>query len=186
MALVKILLAPPNFLLMDEPTNHLDIPSCEILEEGLKRFTGTLVMITHDRRLMNTVCNAILEIRDGNAEHYFGNYEDYQYKKKLMENSEEIEPLPLIAPAVTKINETSSVESRKDRKRKEAQKRITLSRRQAPIKAEIAAIEKQMERHELRLRKKNKKFSQEVKRLEARWRNCKHNSRRPKTGFLSN
>ncbi len=191
LALVKILLAPPNFLLMDEPTNHLDIPSCEILEEGLKRFTGTLVMITHDRRLMNTVCNSILEIRDGNAEHYFGNYEDYQYKKKLMESSEEIEPLPLIAPTVTKITETSSVESRKDRKRKEAQNRIALSRRQAPIKAEIAAIEKQMDQQELRLREiqnlmadpanyekkdlilplvqESTRLSQEVKRLEARW-----------------
>ncbi len=191
LALVKILLAPPNFLLMDEPTNHLDIPSCEILEEGLKRYTGTLVMITHDRRLMNTVCNAILEIRDGNAEHFFGNYEDYQYKKKLMENSEEIDPLPPIASTVTKIAETSSVESRKDRKRKEAQNRIALSRRQAPIKAEITDVEKQMDRNELRLREienlmadpanyENKnlilplvqesaELTDEVKRLEARW-----------------
>ncbi len=208
LALVKILLAPPNFLLMDEPTNHLDIPSCEILEEGLKRFTGTLVMITHDRRLMNTVCNSILEIRDGNAEHYFGNYEDYQYKKKLMESSEEIEPLPLIAPTVTKITETSSVESRKDRKRKEAQNRIALSRRQAPIKAEIAAIEKQMDQQELRLREiqnlmadpanyekkdlilplvqESAGLSQEVKRLEARWEELQTQLEETENSVLSN
>ena len=40
LALTKILLSPPNLLLMDEPTNHLDIPSCEILEEGLKKYRG--------------------------------------------------------------------------------------------------------------------------------------------------
>jgi ATP-binding cassette, subfamily F, member 3 len=208
LALVKILLAPPNFLLMDEPTNHLDIPSCEILEEGLKRYTGTLIMITHDRRLMNTVCNAILEIRDGNAEHFFGNYEDYQYKKELMENSEEIEPLPPIASTVTKIAETSSVESRKDRKRKEAQNRIALGRRQAPIKTEIAAIEKQMDQHELRLREienlmadpanyENKnlilplvqesaELSQEVKSLEARWEELQTQLEETENRVLSN
>ena len=152
LALVKILLAPPNFLLMDEPTNHLDIPSCEILEEGLKRFTGTLVMITHDRRLMNAVCNAILEIRDGRAEHYPGNYEDYQYKKRLMEQSEEIPPPAPVAPAPSPIPDDSPVESRKERKRKEAQLRIALSKRQGPVKAEIAAVEKEMERKESRLR----------------------------------
>ena len=152
LALVKILLAPPNLLLMDEPTNHLDIPSCEILEEGLKRFTGTLVMITHDRRLMNSVCNAILEIRDGQAEHYPGNYEDYQYKKRLMEQSEEIVSLPPVAPVSSRVTDPSSVESRKERKRKEAQHRIALSKRQAPVKAEIAAVEKEMDRQESRLR----------------------------------
>ncbi len=68
---------------MDEPTNHLDIPSCEILEEGLRKYSGTLVLITHDRRLMNNICTGILEIDAGTAEHYIGNYDDYQYKKKL-------------------------------------------------------------------------------------------------------
>jgi ATP-binding cassette, subfamily F, member 3 len=152
LALVKILLAPPNLLLMDEPTNHLDIPSCEILEEGLKRFTGTLVMITHDRRLMNAVCNAILEIRDGQAEHYPGNYEDYQYKRRLMEQSEGIAASAPVAPPSSMISDSSSVESRKGRKRKEAQRRIALSKRQAPVKSEIAAVEKEMGRKESRLR----------------------------------
>ena len=191
LALVKILLAPPNLLLMDEPTNHLDIPSCEILEEGLKRFTGTLVMITHDRRLMNAVCNSILEIRDGQTEHYPGNYEDYQYKKRLMEQSEEIAPPAPVAPTPSRTADSLSVESRKERKRKEAQLRIALSKRQAPLKAEIAAVEKEMERKESRLREvetlmadpanyENKDMilplveesaglTDGVKRLEARW-----------------
>jgi len=208
LALVKILLAPPNLLLMDEPTNHLDIPSCEILEEGLKRFTGTLVMITHDRRLMNAVCNAILEIRDGQAEHYLGNYEDYQYKKRLMEQSEETAPPAPIAPTPSRIADSPSGESRKDRKRKETQNRIALSKRQAPIKTEIAAVEKQMDRQESRLREieilmadpanyENKdlilplvqesaRLTDEVKRLESRWEQLHAQLEEIENSILSN
>ena len=153
LALVKILLAPPNLLLLDEPTNHLDIASCEILEDGLKRFTGTLIMITHDRCLMNTVCNAILEIRNGRAEHYPGNYEDYEYKKGLMEQSEEIITSPSITPAPLQAAATSSEGgSRKERKRKEAQNRTVLFKRQAPIKVEIERIEREMGVKESRLK----------------------------------
>jgi ATP-binding cassette subfamily F protein 3 len=116
--------------------------------------------------------------------------------------------LPLIAPTVTKITETSSVESRKDRKRKEAQNRIALSKRQAPIKAEITAIEKQMERHELRLREiqnlmadpanyekkdlilplvqESAGLSQEVKRLEARWEELQTQLEETENRVLSN
>ncbi len=191
LALVKILLAPPNLLLMDEPTNHLDIPSCEILEEGLKRFTGTLVMITHDRRLMNEVCTTIMEIKDGTAEYYIGNYEDYQYKKALMEKEQEISVSP---PAVTTPRASApdlSGESRKERKRREAQNRIALFKRQAPIRAEIEQIEKRMQKRESRLKEietlmaepsnyENKdlivpllqecsSLSQEIKDLETRW-----------------
>ncbi|HTY26403.1 MAG TPA: ABC-F family ATP-binding cassette domain-containing protein [Desulfomonilaceae bacterium] len=153
LALVKILLAPPNLLLLDEPTNHLDIASCEILEDGLRRFTGTLIMITHDRRLMNTVCNAILEIRNGRAEHYPGNYEDYEYKKGLMEQSEEIITSPSITPTPMQTVSTSPAGgSRKERKRKEAQNRTALFKRQAPIKAEIKRIETEMGVKESRLK----------------------------------
>lgn len=167
LALVKILLAPPNLLAMDEPTNHLDIPSCEVLEEGLKRFTGTLVLITHDRRLMNAICTAILEIDHGIAEYYPGNYEDYQYKKKLMEKAalEEVEarsdrkvkvvqeePTPQLAqdekddPAA----ESSSKESRKERKRREAQARIALFKRQGPVREKIERVEQQLAKKEAR------------------------------------
>jgi ATP-binding cassette, subfamily F, member 3 len=169
LALVKILLAPPNFLCMDEPTNHLDIPSCEVLEEGLKRFTGTLVLITHDRRLMNAICTGILEIHDGTAEYYPGTYEDYQYKKRLMEKeaAEEAQPQSPVRikdgngdRSTTRPKAVESVEpdfsdtkeSRKERKRREAQTRLALSKRQGPLKTRIEAIEKQLAVKEARRR----------------------------------
>jgi ATP-binding cassette subfamily F protein 3 len=156
LALTKILLSPPNFLLMDEPTHHLDIPSCEVLEEGLKKYTGTLVLITHDRRLMNAICTSILEIDSGQAEHFLGNYEDYQYKKKLMEEAEAPEPLAKAQPAkpqaevVRDSDASATKESRKDRKRREAQSRIILYKKQAPIRKEIEKIEKELEKKESR------------------------------------
>jgi ATP-binding cassette subfamily F protein 3 len=148
LALARILLAPPNLLLMDEPTNHLDIPSCRILEDALKRFEGTLVLITHDRRLMNEVCTGILEIKEGRTEYFPGNYDDYQYKKHLMDQDSHLAPaLPAHA---TKSPADLPKEDRKERKRREAAVRTALSRQQAPLRDEILEIEKEMERKQAR------------------------------------
>ncbi|MDQ7782590.1 MAG: ABC-F family ATP-binding cassette domain-containing protein [Desulfomonilaceae bacterium] len=152
LALTKILLSPPNLLLMDEPTNHLDISSCEILENGLKRFEGTLVLITHDRRLMNSVCTGILEIENGVAEHYLGNYDDYRYKKKLMEQRDEDEAPSRPEPEVDTLKQESPKESRKHRRRKEAEDRTSLFRKQGPIREEIQRIEKELAVKESRKR----------------------------------
>ena len=156
LALTRILLSPPNLLLMDEPTNHLDIPSCEILEEGLKKYDGTLVLITHDRRLMNAICTGILEVEKGRQEFFLGNYEDYLYKKKLIEqeiDDDNSEPLPTAAVVHDKEpSKSEDKESRKDRKRREAQTRIVLFKKQEPIRREIAEIEKKLEAKELRAR----------------------------------
>ncbi len=156
LALTRILLSPPNLLLMDEPTNHLDIPSCEILEEGLKKYDGTLILITHDRRLMNAICTGILEVEKGRQEFFLGNYEDYLYKKKLIEqeiDDDNSEPLPTAAVVHDKEpSKSEDKESRKDRKRREAQTRIVLFKKQEPIRREIAEIEKKLEAKELRAR----------------------------------
>ncbi|MFC1834660.1 ABC-F family ATP-binding cassette domain-containing protein [Thermodesulfobacteriota bacterium] len=151
LALAKILLAPPNLLLMDEPTNHLDIPSCQVLEEALLQFEGNLILITHDRRLMNRICSGILEIDEGGAEYFIGNYEDYQYKKQLMEK-EETSPLPPPEPE-PELVETAPIESktsRKERKRREAQQRQAVTKKKAPLKKEVKRIERELELKEAR------------------------------------
>jgi ATP-binding cassette subfamily F protein 3 len=150
LALTKILLSPPNLLLMDEPTNHLDIPSCEILEEGLKKYEGTLILITHDRRLMNSICTGILEVEKGSAEYYLGNYEDYQYKKGLELQAELEAPALEVVPTSKDSESSPATESRKERKRREAQSRIALFKRQAPIRDEIQKIERDLEAKESR------------------------------------
>lgn len=150
LALTKLLLNPPNFLLMDEPTNHLDIPACEILEQALKQYEGTLVLISHDRRLMDEVCNNIIEIQGGTVERYVGNYNDYRAKKNASASQEEPQASSHTLYAIGGSNASQYKTSKKDRRRKEAQARSMLYKRQQPLKQEIKQIESLIAKKEAR------------------------------------
>src|SRR5579883_3189203 len=81
-ALAKILLAPSNFLLLDEPTNHLDMRAKDVLLEALKKYSGTVVFVSHDRYFIDNLATRIFEIEDGHVHNYPGNYEDYLWRKQ--------------------------------------------------------------------------------------------------------
>ncbi|MFM1872402.1 MAG: hypothetical protein RL398_1824 [Planctomycetota bacterium] len=82
LALVKLLLDPPNLLLMDEPTTHLDIGSIDALVEALKQFEGTLVFISHDVYFIKALAQKVIHVADGVLTHYPGDYELYLHKTK--------------------------------------------------------------------------------------------------------
>jgi ATP-binding cassette subfamily F protein 3 len=76
-ALAKLLLRPNNLLLLDEPTNHLDIATRERLEETLSGYSGTLIVATHDRYLVNRLATRVIEVTGGGVVSYPGSYADY-------------------------------------------------------------------------------------------------------------
>ena len=79
----KILLEEPDLLLLDEPSNHLDIKSVEWLEEYLKAYEGTIIMVSHDRYFLDRVANKIIELESDGAQIYNGNYSRYVAEKEL-------------------------------------------------------------------------------------------------------
>jgi ATP-binding cassette subfamily F protein 3 len=81
LALALLLLRPPNCLLLDEPTNHLDMTAKQVLLEALQQYTGTLVLVAHDRYLLDQLPDEVIEVGAGHATRYFGNYEDYVARK---------------------------------------------------------------------------------------------------------
>lgn len=86
LALMRLIKEGHNTLLLDEPTNHLDIRSCESLEAALSKYTGTLVVVSHDRRFLNKIVEKLVVFpsakeADGEVKIFLGNYEDYSRQK---------------------------------------------------------------------------------------------------------
>ena len=150
LALCRILLRPVSLLMMDEPTNHLDLSSRETLEDALRRYEGTLVVVSHDRYFINAVCDHIFEVVSGEVRCFPGNYDDYLWKKAQEEQA--------AAPAVTPGGRTvaggaaePSEEDRRARKRREAEERKRIHQATHRLKAELEALEPQIEAAEARV-----------------------------------
>src|SRR5688500_3973397 len=90
-ALAHALIERPDILILDEPTNHLDAETIEWLEGYLARWSGALLLVTHDRYFLDRVTNRIVELDRGTAQTYAGNYSYFLEKKDEMEEREAVE-----------------------------------------------------------------------------------------------
>ncbi len=87
-ALAKLIVEEPEFIILDEPTNHLDLDMIEWLEDYLSNDKITLLMVTHDRYFLERICNEIIELENGKLYSYKGNYSEYLEKKALRVENE--------------------------------------------------------------------------------------------------
>ena len=145
LALVRLLLDPPNLLLMDEPTNHLDIPSTETLLRALKHFHGTVVFISHDVFFIRELANHVVHVRDGKLRHYPGGY-DYYLDKSAADSA--------ASPALP-VRESSTVDESpaarlRAQKRLEAEQRQAKSRVRRQLKSEVDRLEQEIHQLEAR------------------------------------
>ena len=136
--LLRLMLSKVNFLLLDEPTNHLDIASSEALEDALQNYEGTLLIVSHDRYLINKIADRVYYLDQNGTQEYLGNYDYYLEKRRESAEAEQKKEAP-------KINE---YKLKKERESELRRLRTALKKAEDEIAAaeeEISGIEAQLQ-----------------------------------------
>lgn len=139
--LTKLMLGKANFMLLDEPTNHLDINSCEALEKALGEYEGTLLMVSHDRYLINALADRILYLTPEGIQVYEGTYEDFLKKAEPFRKKQ------------------TAPEQPKAEKQVEYKKKKELDAQRRKAKARLGKLEKEIAETEDKLSALNEKLN---------------------------
>ncbi|MEN8118382.1 MAG: ABC-F family ATP-binding cassette domain-containing protein [Bacteroidota bacterium] len=137
LAMIRLMLEPVNFLILDEPTNHLDMRSKEILKNALANFTGTVLVVSHDRDFLDGLVDCIYEFRNKNIKQHLGGIFDFLYRKRI-ESLKELE-----VKAVTSKNEKAKSKVKSDDE-------LTFEEKKE-VNRTISRLEKQVEKTETKI-----------------------------------
>jgi ATP-binding cassette subfamily F protein 3 len=166
LALVKLLLNPPNLLLMDEPTTHLDLASVDALIEALKPYEGTLIFISHDVHFIRLLANHVVRVEGGHLRHFTGGYQ--YYLDKTSQSARAALTSSFGGASAASPNNDSGrrgtpPSERKEQKRMEAEQRQARSRKRQEIQKRITALEKEI----AELEAKEKELAAELEKPES-------------------
>ncbi|ARV10326.1 glycosyl transferase family 2 [Winogradskyella sp. PC-19] len=142
LALAKLLLQPLNVLIMDEPTNHLDIKSKNVLKDALKKFEGTLILVSHDRDFLQGLTETIYEFKDQKIKQYLGDI-DFYLEQRNLENLREAEKRTVVAKVEKTTNSKQSYEDQKKSK--------SLNNKLSNIESKINQLEKSIKEDDMAL-----------------------------------
>lgn len=142
LALAKLLLQPLNVLVMDEPTNHLDIKSKNVLKEALIKFSGTLILVSHDRDFLQGLTNKVYEFKNKHIKEYLGDI-DFFLEQRNLENLREAEKRDVVKTTETKSDSKQSYEEQKKLK--------SLNNKLSNVEAKIQQLEKEIKTIDLEL-----------------------------------
>ena len=153
LAMVRLLLEPYNVLILDEPTNHLDMRTKEILKEALKKFEGTVIVVSHDRDFLTGLADKVYEFAHRNMKEYLGGVTDFLEAKKIscFREYEQLhkpqgQPQAAAAPPAAKESKMSFEERKQlNREIKKAEQAVEKTEQQiTTLEAQVAEMEQQM------------------------------------------
>jgi ATP-binding cassette subfamily F protein 3 len=146
LAFARLLLNPPNFLILDEPTTHLDIQSCEALERALESYQGTICLVSHDIDFVRRVAGGIIAMTPPGITRYAGGY-DY-YREKVSPAVETGGPAVAAAGAAPAVAASAQTADRKELRRQRALLRQRRHERSRDLKKDVQRIERQIDVYE--------------------------------------
>ena len=134
LTLAKLLMNETTFLILDEPTNHLDMSTNELFQQALMEYSGTVLIVSHDRYFLDNLVNRVIEIRYGNIYEYSGNYSYYNEKREIQQTLSHREE-------EQSAKEKSTQSKNREIRRIEAEARNQLSRKKREIQNRLLPIE---------------------------------------------